>query len=179
MSNEYKDWAADNMQELKYNKDLLRVAKTLAICAHTLADKKNPNKMFDETSEAYIASLEQDIEVANKTNLLNDADINIYHLYMVIYLQDFITYMRASGYTDDCSIDEFLKPFPNDVVDALWKIESSFPNYNKLYYAYEIVDTIQTLKSKIAYADIKDIDDVVIGIEALKESHKRLFQKEQ
>lgn len=179
MSNEYKDWAADNMQELKYNKDLLRVAKTLAICAHTLADKKNPNKMFDETSEAYIASLEQDIEVANKTNLLNDADINIYHLYMVIYLQDFITYMRASGYTDDCSIDEFLKPFPTDVIDALWKLAGEFKDSNLLYYAFRIVNIIQTLKSKISYVGIEKIDDISIGIDAIKECHKCLFQKEQ
>ena len=178
MSNEYKDWTADNMQELKYNESLLRVAKTLAICAYALANKKNSDKMFDVTSETYIASLEQDIKAADQINLLNDADVNMDHLYMVFYLQDFIHNMRASNY-DSNSINEFLKPFPNDVVDALWKIEGSFPNYNKLYYAYGIVITIQTLKSKLTYADIKDIDDVAIGIEAVKESYKCLFQKER
>ena len=179
MSNEYKDWIMDSFQESKENEDLLRVAKTLAICAYTLANKKNPNKMFDETNEAYIASLEQDIEAANKTNLLNDADINIYHLYMVIYLQDFITYMRASGYTDDCSIDEFLKPFPTDVIDALWKLAGEFKDSNLLYYAFRIVNIIQTLKSKISYVGIEKIDDISIGIDAIKECHKCLFQKEQ
>ena len=184
MSNEYKDWTADNMQELKHKEDLLRVAKTLAIYAYALANKKNPNKMFDATSKAYIASLEQDIEAANKTNVLNGADINIYHLYMVIYLQDFITYMRAGGYTDDCSIDEFLKPFPTDVVTALWKLTGEFKGSNfSLYYAFKIVSMIQNLKSKIscadiACADIEKINDVSIGIGAIKEYHKCLFQKE-
>ena len=182
MSNEYKDWAADNMQELKHKEDLLCVAKTLAIRAYacTLANEKNPDKIFDATSEAYIASLEQDIEAANKTNLLNGADINIYHLYMVIYLQDFITHMRASGYIDDCSIDEFLKPFPTDVIEALWKLAGEFKGSNvPLYYAFRIVNIIQTLKSKISCVDIEKIDNISIGIDAIKECHKCLFQKEQ
>lgn len=178
MSNEYKDWAADNMQELKHKEDLLRVAKTLAICAYTLANGKNPDNMYDVVGKTYISSLERDIEASDQTNLLNGAEINMDHLYMVFYLQDFIRNMRASSY-DDNAIDEFLKPFPKDVVDALWKIEGSFPNYNKLFYAYRIVVAIQTLKNKITHASIKDIDDVAIGIEAVKESYKCLFQEEK
>lgn len=180
MSNEYKDWTADNMQELKYNESLLRFAKMLAIYAYSLANKKNSDKMFDAISETYIVSLEQDIEAANKTNLLNGADINIYHLYMVIYLQDFITHMRASGYIDDCFIDEFLKPFPTDVIEALWKLAGEFKGSNvPLYYAFRIVNIIQTLKSNISYVDIEKIDNISIGIDVIKECHKCLFQKEQ
>lgn len=178
MSNEYKDWTADNMQELKHNEDLLRVAKTLAICAYTLANGKNPDNMYDVVGKTYISSLERDIEASDQTNLLNGADVNMDHLHMVFYLQDFISNIRMSNY-DDSAIDEFLKLFPLDVVDALWKIQGESQGYNKLYYAYQIVSMVQTLKSKITYADIGNINDVFIGIGAIKEYHKHLFQEEQ
>ena len=178
MSNEYKDWAADNIQELKHNEDLLRVAKTLTICAYTLANEKNPDNMYDAVGKTYISSLERDIEASDQTSLLNDADVNMDHLYMVFYLQDFINNMRVSNY-DSSAIDEFPKLFPSDVVDALWKIQGEFQDYNKLYYAYQIVSMVQMLKSKITYADINNMNDVSIGIGAIKEYHKRLFQEEQ
>lgn len=178
MSNEYKDWIEDNLQETKQNEELLRIAKTLAICAYTLANEKNPDNMYDAIGKTYILSLENYIETADQTNLLNDANIDMSHLYMVFYLQDFISNIRMSNYDDD-AIDEFLKPFPSDVVDALWQIQGEFQDYNKLYYAYQIVNMVQTLKTKITYGGISKINDVSIGIGVIKEYHKYLFQEEE
>lgn len=178
MSNEYKDWIMDGFQESKANEDLLRAARTLAICAYNLANKKNPYDLTDEISKLYLDCLTDDVKTAKETNLLNGTNVDMQHLYMVIYLQDFIRHMREASY-DDSAIDEFLKPFPSDVVDALWKIQGEFQDYNKLCYAYQIVSVAQALKSKITCTDIRDIDDVIRGIGAIKECHKRLFQEEQ
>ena len=177
MSNEYKDWIMDSFQESKENEDLLRAARTLAICAYNLANKKNPFDLVDEINKLYLDCLTDDVKAAKETNLLNDTNVDMQHLCMVIYLQDFIRNMHETGYSDS-AIDEFLKPFPNDVVDALWKIEGSFPDYSKLYYAYRVVVMIQMLKSKITHEDIKDID-IVGEAGAIKDYCKRFLQEEQ
>lgn len=177
MSNEYKDWIMNGFQESKVNEDLLRVARTLAICVYNLANKKSPYALTDEISKLYLDCLTNDVKTAKETNLLNDTNIDMQHLYMVIYLQDFIPNMREAGYGYS-AIDEFLKPFPSDVVTTLWEIENSFPNYSKLYYAYQVVVMIRTLKSKITHEDIKDID-IVGEANAIKEYCKRFLQEEQ
>lgn len=179
MSNEYKDWAADNIQELKYNEELVNLTKVYALVSYHLSRHKPIENIYDSVGQLYLSCLENDIEIATNTNLLNSADINMYHLYMVIYLQDFICNMKSTGYFSDSAIDNFLEPFPSEVVDALWKIQGEFKNYNKLYYAFEIVTMIQTIKSRIAHTDIEKIDDISIGIGAIKQYHKHLFQEEQ